>query len=238
MKPFNQSMKTVLLSIILLFSTSAAQSQKNLLVATILLEGTNTPAAGVEIMILGRFKQPLTTLTTDPDGKIRYETSQTLLNLNIRSMDPDYKSTFEQLNLAPGDTSLVSVTLTKRNPTEADRMKQGLQKLPEDKKPTPYTCTDYTQQNLHAHQIDSCLTSRINYPEKARELGLTGKIRVKFIIDKNGQVCNIELLDQSYTILEEEVIRATSLLSDMPVAICKGKKFPAYYTIPVRFGEE
>ncbi|WP_430406349.1 energy transducer TonB [Fluviicola sp.] len=219
-------MKTVLLSLILLFCASAVQSQKNLLVATILLEGTNTPAPGVEILIMGRFHQPLTTLTTDPDGKIRYATNQTSLNLNIRSNDLNFKSTFEQLNLAPGDTSLLSITLIKRDPIEADRMKRGLQKLPEEKNPTPYTCTDYTQQNLHAHQIDSCLTSQINYPEKAREFNLTAKIRVKFIIDKTGQVCNIELLDQTYTILEEEVIRAASLLTDMPVAICKGKKFP------------
>lgn len=227
-----------LILLFLLFTINNAQSQKNFLVATILLEGTNTPAVGMEITIMGRFKQPLTTLTTDSDGKIRYTTNQTVLNLNIRSKDLNFKSTFEQLNLIPKDTSLVTVTLTKRDPTEADRMKRGLQKLPEEKNPTPYTCTDYTQQNIHAHQIDSCLTSRINYPEKAREFNLTAKIQVKFIIDKNGQVCNIELLDQTYTILEEEVIRAASLLSDMPVAICKGKKFPAYYTIPVRFGEE
>lgn len=231
-------MKTVLLSLIVLFATSIAQSQKNSLVATILLEGTNTPAPGVEIMIMGWFKQPLTTLTTDQNGKIRYATNQTLLSLNIRSNDLNFKSTFEQINLVPGDTTLLSITLIKRDPTEADQIKKGLQKLPEDKNAAPYTCTDYSQQNINTTKIDYCLMSQVNYPEKASEFGLTASMRVKFIIDKNGEVCNIELLDQTYTILEEEVIRAASLLSNMPVAICKGKKFPAYYTIPVKFGLE
>lgn len=231
-------MKTVLLYLILLLGISTAQSQKNLLVATILLEGTNAPAPGVEIMIMSKFKEPLTTLTTNNQGRITYLTNKTSLFFNIRSSDLNFKSTFEQLNLAPEDTSHITIVLTKRDPIEASKIKQGLQKLPEEKNPTPYTCTDYTRQNLLARQIDSCLMSQVNYPEKAREFNLTAKLRVKFIINKTGQVCNIELLDQTYTILEEEVIRAASLLTDMPVAICKGKKFPAYYTIPVRFGEE
>lgn len=238
----NDFMKTPMLLFLLLFGImpKVLQAQKNQLIATILLEGTNQPAPGIKILILGKFKEPLTTLISDADGKIRYLTSHSVLYLDIRSNDLDLQSTFERINLVPKDTSFASITLTKRNSLEAAKIKRVLQKLSEDKsaKPDVYTCTDYTRQNSNTRIIDSCFTAGIIYPEKAREAGISDNLQVKFIVDKSGQICNLELLSPTFAILEEEIWRAAASLSDLPVAVCKGKKFPAYYTLPVRFALE
>nr|WP_294860478.1 TonB family protein [uncultured Fluviicola sp.] len=235
-------MKTVLLFLILFFVTSVVQSQKNALVLTILREGTKIPVSGVEILVMGKFQEPITTLTTDNRGRITYLTNKSSLYVNIRSNDLNLKSTFEPVNLTTlsSDTSFRFIFLTPRDSVEAAQIKRILQKLPEDKstKPDAYTCTDFTQQNSNARIIDSCLTARITYPEKAREAGLSANLNVKFIVDKNGQLCNLEIISPTYTIFEEEILRAAANLTNLPIAVCKGKKFPAYYTLPVRFGVE
>ena len=232
-------MKQLALIVLLLFvSAGSLYAQKNLLIASILQEGTNAPASGVEIRIAGLFKEPLTTFTTGPDGEIEYRTNQKVLYLEIRSTDLNFQSTFEKITLVPNDTSRISIKLAARDPKEVKQIQQGLQKLPMEINQQPYTCTDYTQQDINVRFIDSCLTANLHYPEKAREMNLRDKVQVKFFVDKNGKVCNIELSNPTYAILEEEILRVVSSLSDMPIAVCKGKKFPAFYVLPVSFGEE
>ncbi len=229
----------VLFLFLFLNATGSLLAQKTTLVLTVSEEGTNVPVPGAELFLFDKFKEPLTTLITDNQGRITYVTNKTPLFVNIRSNDLRWKSGFEQISLpAPGqDTCFRSVFLALRDSAETAQMKRGLQKLQEDKKQPAYTCTDYTQQNNNTSFIDSCISARITYPEKAQEFGLSAQLRVKFFVDTNGLICGIELQDQTYTILEEEILRALSSLSGLPVITCKGHKYAAYYSIPVQIGE-
>lgn len=231
---------SAVLLLLLFLTTGSLLAQKNTLVLSVLEEGTNTPVPGAEIFLFDQFKEPLTTLITDKNGRISYATNKTSLFVNIRSNDLRWKSGFEQISLpVPGaDTCFRSVFLALRDSAETAQMKRGLQKLQEDKNLPAYTCTGSAQHNTNPHIIDSCLKANLRYPEKARACNLTARVKVKFFVDANGLVCGIELQDHTYTILEEEILRALSSLSGLPVILCKGQKYAGFYMMPVSFGGE
>jgi hypothetical protein len=229
----------VLFLFLLLNTTCSLLAQKTTLVLTVSEEGTNMPVPAAELFLFDKFKEPLTTLITDNQGRITYVTNKTPLFVNIRSNDLRWKSGFEQISLpAPSqDTCFRSIVLALRDSAEIAHMKRGLQKLQEDKNQPAYTCTGSAQQNTNPNIIDSCLKANLHYPEKAREWNLTARVKVKFFVDTNGLVCGIELQDHTYTILEEEILRALSSLSGLPVITCKGQKYAGFYMMPVRIGE-
>ncbi len=235
-------MKTPLLILLLLSVsiTNKTLAQKNKLVATILGETNRKPMTGLEVRISAPGGRILTKLTTDSTGKIEYPTDQTFLELDIRSNNLDFKSAFKQVRLIPDNPTIEFYFLAPRDPEEVEQIKQGLQKLPGDKNEVLANvfCPNFisgTQDTATFKEVYSCLIKNMKYPEEAQELGIEGKIKVKFIIDENGKICNLELVNSNFAILEEEALRAAACLSGMTPATCDGKKVPTYYVLPVSF---
>lgn len=228
-----------LLFFCLLIAANTANSQSRLLIKILL--GEDRPAKGVEIRMLNSKMNPITTLTTDEQGMISYQTDQEGSHyLDIHSNDLNFKSRFERVSVGTEDTTYRQYYLRTRDPEEVTQIKQGLQKRPEEGPPKAgvMTCPDYisgTKDTATLKEVYSCLISNLSYPQQAQDWELQGKLKIKFIVNENGLINNIELMNSSFAILEEEALRAAACLTGLSPATCDGKKVPTYYMLPVSF---
>ncbi len=72
------------------------------------------------------------------------------------------------------------------------------------------------------------------YPNKAARKNIQGRVLAKFIIDKEGNVTNIEATG-GHKILQEEAIRIIKKLPQMKPGMQKGKPVRVQYGIPIVF---
>ena len=75
----------------------------------------------------------------------------------------------------------------------------------------------------------------IKYPERAKELGISGKVFVEFVVWKDGSIRDVKVARSIDPILDEEALRVVKLLPDWIPGKQRGKPVPVVYTIPVNF---
>lgn len=78
------------------------------------------------------------------------------------------------------------------------------------------------------------VTKNFNYPERALELEMHGKVYVLFVIDKTGRVTKIRSRGPD-TLLEKEAERIISLLPKMTPGKQRGRAVNMPYSIPIHF---
>ena len=81
------------------------------------------------------------------------------------------------------------------------------------------------------------ISSRMKYPEDARELGQQGRVNVSFLVDTAGRVRFASVINKgSFHSLEEEALRLIKLSSGMWIpAMVNGKPVTTRVMIPVHF---
>lgn len=79
------------------------------------------------------------------------------------------------------------------------------------------------------------IDNNIKYPEIAAENGISGKVYVSFVIDKNGKVTDAEISRGVDPSLDKEALRIVNTLPRFILAEKNGKKVDATYTVPVEF---
>jgi TonB family protein len=231
-------MKAFLL-LIAVFLTFHSKAQNNLLMATI-LDGNGIPAKEVTIHIRNSANKLLNIVQTDSAGNFQFRSSESSLSLDIRSNKLEFKSMFDDCYLLPNDTTQKLYVLLKRNPEEVAQLERGLKKLSftETGNLAKITCPNFLsgmEDPEKQKEIHSCLISNLTYPQEAVEAGVEGKVYIKFVVDENEQIRNMEIIGSAYAILEEEALRAAACLSGIGAATCEGKKVPTMYTLPVSF---
>lgn len=85
------------------------------------------------------------------------------------------------------------------------------------------------QQNITKH-----LSKNFNYPERAMEMGIRGRVFVMFAIGKDGKVTGIKTRGPDQ-MLEKEAARIMSLLPKMKPGEQRGKPVKVPYSIPINF---
>ena len=76
--------------------------------------------------------------------------------------------------------------------------------------------------------------SQLKYPEVAQKAGIEGLVTVSFIVNKEGEVSNIEILRGIGGGCDEEVIRVLKL-TKFSAAIQNGRFVPVKMTQNIRF---
>jgi protein TonB len=79
------------------------------------------------------------------------------------------------------------------------------------------------------------LYSHIKYPETARKNGVTGKVVVEFVVERDGSVSNVKLISGVHPELDQEVIRVIKMLPKWKSGKHSGKRVPCNYQIPINF---
>lgn len=74
-----------------------------------------------------------------------------------------------------------------------------------------------------------------NYPIKSRDAGIQGKVILRFGVNKNGDINNIELVQGVNDELNREAIRVLHVLRRFQPGYCDGEPVFVYYMIPISF---
>lgn len=81
----------------------------------------------------------------------------------------------------------------------------------------------------------SYISNNLRYPQKAAENGVQGRVSVKFIVEKDGSISNVEVNRSVDTDLDNEAIRVIKSMPKWNPAKQNGTEVRAYYHVPVVF---
>ena len=79
------------------------------------------------------------------------------------------------------------------------------------------------------------IKSNIEYPAKAKEQSISGKVIVKFVIDKEGNLTDIQLANSVHPLLDNEALRVIKSCPKWVPGKQQGQVVKVQYIIPVNF---
>lgn len=79
------------------------------------------------------------------------------------------------------------------------------------------------------------VTAHLNYPKDAKAAGISGTVRVRFLVNTNGSVKDVELVEGVFPSLDAEALRVIKSSPKWKPAVKDGRPVPVTYTIPVIF---
>lgn len=79
------------------------------------------------------------------------------------------------------------------------------------------------------------LRVNISYPSKAKRKGIQGKVFVKFVVEKDGTLTNIDVLKGTDPLLDQEALRVVSVSPAWVPAQHKGKIVRSQFILPIQF---
>jgi len=84
-------------------------------------------------------------------------------------------------------------------------------------------------------QLIEFLKNTVQYPVKAQEAGIQGRVICQFVIEKDGSISEVELVKSVDPLLDAEAIRVIGLMPKWTPAIQRGKEVRMKYTMPINF---
>lgn len=81
----------------------------------------------------------------------------------------------------------------------------------------------------------SYLSTNLKYPEAAKEKGVEGTVAVKFIVETDGSVSDVEILRGIGAGCDEEALRVVSETKDWSPGIKDGQKVRTEMRLPIKF---
>lgn len=79
------------------------------------------------------------------------------------------------------------------------------------------------------------LNKNQKYPASARRMGVEGKVFVKFIVDKEGAISNIEIMKGINADLDKEAIRLIKLMPPWKPGKQNGRSVKSQFVLPINF---
>lgn len=79
------------------------------------------------------------------------------------------------------------------------------------------------------------LSNNIKYPPQAKEQNIQGRVIVKFVVDKSGNIINPSVLKSTSPLLSTEAIRVVQSMPPWIPGIKDGKNVPVNFFIPIEF---
>jgi protein TonB len=79
------------------------------------------------------------------------------------------------------------------------------------------------------------LSEVIKYPTMARDMGIEGKVYVKFIVGKNGKIRDAKLLNSIGGGCDEVALNAVKNMPKWKPAENAGEPVASYFTLPIKF---
>lgn len=79
------------------------------------------------------------------------------------------------------------------------------------------------------------ISKNLNYPSQAINKAIEGKVVLKFMINKEGAVSNIEVVKSIHKSLDDEAIRVVKKMPKWKPGKMEGELSNIYYTLPVKY---
>lgn len=79
------------------------------------------------------------------------------------------------------------------------------------------------------------IQTNLKYPQEALELGIEGKVYVKFVVTKEGNINSVVIAKGIDPLLDKEAKRLIQNMPKWSPGILDGKPVPCYFHLPVHF---
>ena len=79
------------------------------------------------------------------------------------------------------------------------------------------------------------LLKNLKYPKVAKEYNTQGKVRVEFVVEKDGSLTNIKVTESLTPETDAEAIRLIQKCPRWTPGMAQGKPVRVRYTVPVKF---
>jgi periplasmic protein TonB len=83
--------------------------------------------------------------------------------------------------------------------------------------------------------LNAYMQSHVHYPEKAMRKHWEGKVSVKFVVNEDGSVSDVEVLKSVKPVLDKEAVRVVREMPHWIPGTKGGKPVKVRYTLPVAF---
>ena len=79
------------------------------------------------------------------------------------------------------------------------------------------------------------IANNVKYPEEAKEQGISGRVFVQFVIEKDGSVSNVKVLRRIGGGCDEEAVRVVKAMPKWKPGMREGKPVRVSYNLPLNF---
>ena len=86
--------------------------------------------------------------------------------------------------------------------------------------------------------MDSLMTflmRTVKYPKEAMDKGIEGRVMVKFVVEKDGQVSEPNIVKSVFPALDEEAQRVVRCMPRWKPGMQSGKVVRVFFTLPITF---
>ncbi len=79
------------------------------------------------------------------------------------------------------------------------------------------------------------LKSNLVYPKAAQDSSIQGRVIVRFTVEKDGSITDVEVARSVYPVLDEEAVRVVSMMPKWQPAMRKGDPIRSKFSLPIYF---
>lgn len=108
-----------------------------------------------------------------------------------------------------------------------------VEERPKPKEDEIFTAVE--QQAQFKGNVNSWLSSHINYPPEAADNDIQGRVVVKFVVEKDGKVGQVEVLKGVDRSLDREAVRVVKSMPKWQPAKNNGVVVRSWFTLPINF---
>ena len=84
-------------------------------------------------------------------------------------------------------------------------------------------------------ELNKFLSDNIRYPVIAQENGIQGRVIIRFVVSRTGDISNVEVLRGVDPSLDREAVRVVESMPRWIPGRQRGRAVPVYFTLPVHF---
>lgn len=79
------------------------------------------------------------------------------------------------------------------------------------------------------------ISKQLEYPERALDMGIQGKVIIQFVVEKDGSVSNAKVVRPVDPMLDKEALRVVNKMGKWTPGKQQGEAVRSYYTLPIQF---
>lgn len=79
------------------------------------------------------------------------------------------------------------------------------------------------------------LSSNLHYPNDAAKKNISGKVVIRFIVEKSGDITNIEVLDSLFPSCDLEALKVVKEMPRWVAGTLDGRKVSVRFSLPIFF---
>lgn len=139
------------------------------------------------------------------------------------------RSGMATLTLAAGIIYLQSCS----RPDEPASSSNRTEVVPTESKPDVYSYVEQMPESMV--DIPTYLAKNIQYPQVAKDRGIEGRVIVRFVVNKEGNITNPTVVRSPDASLSDEAVRAVMSMPKWKPGKNEGKAVSVYMTLPIAF---